>query len=170
VRERLNAKLKQVKATLRRMMHLALPEQGRYLRLVVNGFYNCYAVPTNFRALNAFYWHIMRSWQHCLRRRSQRHRLACQRMMRLTERWLPTRSCGTPVPLAVRRGPEGELGALAAHAGICAGGGEQSPSLPNRPFQWLRTTQIAMDVAWRILCPYERRPSPAKACGPAHSL
>jgi RNA-directed DNA polymerase len=54
VRDRLNAKLKQVKATLRRMMHLAIPGQGRYLRLVVNGFYNYYAVPTNFRALNSF--------------------------------------------------------------------------------------------------------------------
>jgi hypothetical protein len=32
------------------MMHLPIPEQGRYLRLVLNGFYNYYAVPTNFRA------------------------------------------------------------------------------------------------------------------------
>jgi RNA-directed DNA polymerase len=55
VRERLNAKLRQAKATLRAMMHLPTPEQGRYLRLVLNGFYNYYAVPTNSRALNAFY-------------------------------------------------------------------------------------------------------------------
>lgn len=53
IRERLNAKLRQVKATLRRMRHMPIPEQGRYLRLVLNGFYNYYAVPTNFRALNA---------------------------------------------------------------------------------------------------------------------
>jgi RNA-directed DNA polymerase len=77
VRARLNAKLKQVKATLRGMMHLPIPEQGRYLRLVLNGFYNYYAVPTNFRALNSFYWHILRYWQHSLRRRSQRHGLTC---------------------------------------------------------------------------------------------
>jgi hypothetical protein len=32
------------------MRHLPIPEQGRYLRLVLNGFYNYYAVPTNFRA------------------------------------------------------------------------------------------------------------------------
>jgi group II intron reverse transcriptase/maturase len=98
VRDRLNAKLKQVKATLRRMMHLAIPEQGRYLRLVVNGFYNYYAVPTNFRALNSFYWHIMRSWQHCLRRRSQRHRMTCQRMMRIAARWLPGPKLRHPCP------------------------------------------------------------------------
>jgi hypothetical protein len=76
----------------------ALPEQGRYLRLVLNGFYNYYAVPTNFRALNSFYWHIMRSWEHCLRRRSLRHRLTCQRMMRIAARWLPARNSGTRVP------------------------------------------------------------------------
>jgi hypothetical protein len=47
VRERLNAKLRQVKTTLRGMRHLPIPEQGRYLRLVLNGFYNYYAVPTS---------------------------------------------------------------------------------------------------------------------------
>jgi hypothetical protein len=28
------------------MRHLPIPDQERYLRLVVNGFYNYYAVPT----------------------------------------------------------------------------------------------------------------------------
>ena len=98
IRERLNAKLRQVKATLRRMRHLPIPEQGRYLRLVLNGFYNYYAVPTNFRALNSFYWHILRYWQHCLRRRSQRHRLTCQRMMRIAARWLPSPKLRHPCP------------------------------------------------------------------------
>jgi RNA-directed DNA polymerase len=45
-------------STQRRMRHLPIPEQRRYLRLVLNGFYNYYAVPTNFRALNAFYYHV----------------------------------------------------------------------------------------------------------------
>ena len=40
MRARLNAKLRQVKATLRRNRHMPIPEQGRYLRLVLNGFYN----------------------------------------------------------------------------------------------------------------------------------
>ena len=48
------------------MRHLPIPEQARYLRLVLNGFYNYHAVPTNFRPLNAFYWHIYAHWQHCL--------------------------------------------------------------------------------------------------------
>ena len=98
IRERLNAKLRQVKATLRGMMHMPIPEQGRYLRLVLNGFYNYYAVPTNFRALNSFYWHILRYWQHCLRRRSQRHRLTWRKMMRIAERWLPSPKLRHPYP------------------------------------------------------------------------
>ena len=67
-------------------------------RCSLNGFYNYYAVPTNFRALNSFYWHIMRYWQHCLRRRSQRHRLTCQRMMRIAAHWLPNPKLRHPCP------------------------------------------------------------------------
>ena len=72
------------------MRHLPIPEQGRYLRLVLNGYYNYYAVPTNFRALNAFYCHVLAYWLRCLRRRSQRHRLTWQRMMRIAGRRHPS--------------------------------------------------------------------------------
>ena len=80
------------------MRHLPIPEQGRYLRLVVNGFYNYYAVPTNFRALNAFYYHVLCHWLRCLRRRSQRHRLTWRKMMRIAERWLPSPKLRHPYP------------------------------------------------------------------------
>ena len=143
IRERLNAKLRQVKATLRRMMHLPIPEQGRYLRLVLNGFYNYYAVPTNFRALNAFYYHVLSplaalppaaqpaAQADVAEDDADRGALAAQP------------EAAAPLSrLAVRRhDPRWEPGALAAHAGICAGGGEQSPSLPRRcVFNDLRTT------------------------------
>jgi hypothetical protein len=36
------------------MRAAADPGAGRHLRLVLNGFYNYYAVPTNSRVLNAF--------------------------------------------------------------------------------------------------------------------
>jgi hypothetical protein len=53
--------------------------------------------------------------------------------------------------LAVRRhDPRWEPGALAAHAGICAGGGEQLPSLPRRVrFQRLGTAARGGGVRWR---------------------
>ena len=58
VRERLQAKLRQVKETIWRMMHRPIAEQGLYLKRVVNGFHNYFAVPTNSRAINSFYRHV----------------------------------------------------------------------------------------------------------------
>jgi hypothetical protein len=61
--------------------------QGRGLK----GFYNYYAVPTNF-PLSAFYYHLLSRWLRCLRRRSQRHKLKWRKMMRSAERWLPAQN------------------------------------------------------------------------------
>ena len=89
---------------MRRTRHLPIPEQRRDLRLVLNGFYNYYAVPTNSRALNAFYYHVLSHWLRCLRRRSQRHGLTWRKMMRIAERWLPSLKLRHPLSrLAVRR-------------------------------------------------------------------
>ena len=35
-------------------MHQPIPEQGRWLRRVVRGYFNYHAVPTNARALDVF--------------------------------------------------------------------------------------------------------------------
>jgi RNA-directed DNA polymerase len=98
IRKRLNAKLREVTANLRRMMHLDLPTQARYLAQVLNGFYNYYAVPTNLRAVNSFYYHLVQAWLRRLRRRCQRHRLGWQRMRRYVERWLPSPKLRHPYP------------------------------------------------------------------------
>ena len=51
--------------------------------------------------------------------------------------------------VAVRRNDlRQEPGAVVPHAGICAGGGEQSPSLPRQLiFQWLTNPQSGVDIA-----------------------
>jgi hypothetical protein len=60
-RDRLRAKLKEVKEGLRQRMQDAVAEQDEWLRQVVSGFFNYHAVPTNGRALEAFrqgvIWH-----------------------------------------------------------------------------------------------------------------
>ena len=63
-------------------------------------------------------------------------------MMRLAERWLPSPSCGTLSRLAVRRNdPRWGPGALAAHAGICAGAASnRHPYRDSRFFNGLQTT------------------------------
>ncbi len=40
------------------MMHRPIAEQGRYLKRVMNGFLNCFTVPTNSKAINSFYRHV----------------------------------------------------------------------------------------------------------------
>src|SRR5271165_5934833 len=52
-RDRMRAKLKDIKAELRRRMHQPIPSQGRWLKQVVKGHFAYYAVPTNSRALSA---------------------------------------------------------------------------------------------------------------------
>ena len=98
VRERLREKLRQVKETIWRMMHRPIAEQGLYLKRVVNGFLNYFAVPTNSRAINSFYRHVGWYWCRALRRRGQISRLTWQRMKRLTDLWLPPARLRHPLP------------------------------------------------------------------------
>ena len=98
IRERLCGKLREVKQTLLRMMHLPIQEQGTYLKRVVNGFFNYFAVPTNNRAINSFFRHVGWYWFRALRRRSQTKRLTWARMKLLTDRWLPPARLRHPLP------------------------------------------------------------------------
>ena len=95
----MRAKLREVKAELRRRGHLPIPEQGRWLASVVRGHLAYYAVPGNSDAISAFRDQVIRHWHQALRRRSQRHRLTWKRMHRLANRWLPTR----PHPASLAR-------------------------------------------------------------------
>jgi group II intron reverse transcriptase/maturase len=98
IRQRLRDRLQQVKETIRRMMHRPIPEQGLYLRQVLNGYFNYYAVPTNSRAINSFYYHVAWYWCRALRRRSHTHRLTWERMTRFIDHWLPPARIRHPYP------------------------------------------------------------------------
>src|SRR5215204_4950258 len=88
-RDRMRAKLKEIKQEMRRRMHQPIPEQGRWLGRVVRGYFNYHAVPTNFRALVAFRTEIAKRWHRVLTRRSERTTLNWERMKRLIGEWLP---------------------------------------------------------------------------------
>ena len=88
-RDRMQAKLRAIKAELNRRWHEPIPSQGQWLRQVVTGWYNYHAVPLNAAALNAFRFHVERLWLSLLRRRSQKDRTSWQRMRGIAERWLP---------------------------------------------------------------------------------
>ena len=98
-KERLRAKLGEVKAELKRRWHHSIPKQGVYLASVLRGFFAYYGVPTNYRALRSFREGIETLWLRRLRRRGQRDRTSWQRLGVLAKRWLPT-------PLTVHPWPE----------------------------------------------------------------
>jgi hypothetical protein len=99
IRQRLQAKLGEVKAELRRRMHTPIPEQGRWLSAVVGGHIRYYGVPMNVPALFLFRSQTGWLWYRALSRRSQNGHVLWDRMRRLIDRWLPPPRVCHPYPL-----------------------------------------------------------------------
>lgn len=89
MKKKIRAKLKALKAELRRRMHLSIPEIGKWLATVVRGYCQYHAVPGNSRAIWSFRYQVGQLWFRALKRRSQRSRLDWERMTRLIDKWLP---------------------------------------------------------------------------------
>lgn len=100
MRTRWQAKLRAIKAELRRRMHEPIPEMGTYVRAVLLGHMHYYAVPMNAGSVSNFRMALGRVWRRVLKRRSQKSHLPWARMERYVARWLPlTRICH-PYPWA----------------------------------------------------------------------
>src|SRR5437879_4584557 len=84
-RDRMRAKLLEIKEAMRWRMHQPIPEQGKWLRQVVRGYFNYHAVPTNAHALAVFRHHVTDLWRRTLRRRSQKDRMTWERMTQLVK-------------------------------------------------------------------------------------
>jgi RNA-directed DNA polymerase len=123
-RDRMGAKLQEIKRELRRRMHQPIPVQGKWLAQVVMGYFRYHAVPTNGRALTAFRLQVTILWRRALRRRSQKDRTAWNRITKLADAWLPKPRILHPWPdkrFAVKH-PRWEPSARIGPARICAGG------------------------------------------------
>lgn len=91
IAKRLRAKLKAVRTELNSRRHEPVPELGKWLRSVVQGHFNYFAVPGNKKAIDAFRTEINQAWLYALRRRSHKARnLTWDRMKRLIKTWIPT--------------------------------------------------------------------------------
>jgi len=88
-RDRMRAKLQEIKEGLRRQMHWPIPETGKWLGQIVAGYFAYHAVPTNSAAISAFRYHVIILWQRRLRRRSQRARLVWTQVTKLADEFLP---------------------------------------------------------------------------------
>jgi len=96
--KRMRAKLREIKQKLRQRMHDAIPEVGKWLRSVVQGYFNYHAVPGNGKRLQAFRDAVTRYWRQALRRRSQTSRVNWDRLKRLVRRWIPSVRISHPYP------------------------------------------------------------------------
>jgi group II intron reverse transcriptase/maturase len=100
MRQRMRARLSEVKTELMRRRHLSIPEQASWLGSAVRGYFAYHAVPTNVHALQAFRTQALRHWRQALGRRSQRGGVTWERLCKLSERWLPKPRILHPWPSA----------------------------------------------------------------------
>jgi group II intron reverse transcriptase/maturase len=125
-RDRVKAKLKDVKDKLRSRLHRPLPETGKWLGQVVRGFMNYHAVPTNSRAIGSFRHHVLWLWLRALRKRSNRDKTQWGKIMKLADDYLPKARIIHPWPeqrFAVKY-PRWEPYAGKPHVRFCAGGAQ----------------------------------------------
>jgi RNA-directed DNA polymerase len=101
IRKRMGAKLREIKQQLRERMHDPARQTGQWLKSVVQGHFNYYAVPGNLDSLGIFRERVIRHWWHTLRRRSQKRPISWKRTLALANRWLPQPRVLHPYP-AVR--------------------------------------------------------------------
>src|SRR6266480_3383698 len=80
MRQRLQAKLAQVKAELRQRLHEPIPTVGQWLGAVVRGHFGYYGVPMNGAALQLFRFRVGWLWYRALCRRSHTGRPRWERM------------------------------------------------------------------------------------------
>src|SRR5713101_6226736 len=77
IRKRLSAKLKAVREELRRRWHEPVAEVGKWLRSVVQGYFNYHAVPGNIDSLQSFRAQVVWHWSRALQRRVSAVRAVC---------------------------------------------------------------------------------------------
>jgi RNA-directed DNA polymerase len=127
VRKRTRARLGEIRERLRATRHEGIEAQGRWLAQVLRGWLAHCAAPVSAPAITAFRHPLVERWLRAIRRRGQKHRLPWRRMRLIANRYLPYPRVPHPWPeqrFLVTR-PRWEPGAVAPHAGICAGGGQQ---------------------------------------------
>ena len=81
-------------------MHLSIPEQGKWLRQVVIGYFAYRAVPTNSRRIGAFRYYVVNLWRQALKRRNQKDHTTWVGIARIASDWLPTPRILHPWPEA----------------------------------------------------------------------
>ena len=98
IKKRLRAKLKAVKVELRRSMHNPIAKTGAWVKQMLQGHLNYFAVSGNDKSLWWFFKEVRWLWLKSLRRRSQKVRLSWERFNRLVDRFFPPIKVLHPLP------------------------------------------------------------------------
>lgn len=125
-RDRLRAKLREIRETLWQHRHAPIEEQGSWLKHVVTGWFAYHAVPVNGPSLHVFRDGVIWHWRRALRRRGQRDQTSWKAITALANRWLPRPRILHPWPsqrFAVTH-PRWEPYALMGPVRFCAGGAQ----------------------------------------------
>ena len=109
----ITATLKAIKDGLRKRWHYSIPEQGKWLRRVVQGYLNYHSVPGNYPMMRKFRIYVTDLWRRALRRRSQQDDTTWTKANRLAAVWLPKVRVLHPWPVErfTARHPRQEPGA-----------------------------------------------------------
>lgn len=97
-RKRLHAKMKDIRRKLLWHRHKPISEQGTWLRLVLQGYFNYHGIPGNGPALKAIRSDTGRAWLRALQRRGQRDKANWSFMKELMAQWLPPVRIVHPYP------------------------------------------------------------------------
>src|SRR5258708_28742102 len=97
-KKRIAAKLKAIKAELRRRKHHRTIEVGAWLRKVVLGYYQYHAVPGNSTQLHIFQRRVCWLWRSVLVRRNQRADVRWARLSPVLAPWIPQPRTLHPYP------------------------------------------------------------------------
>src|ERR1700676_5402816 len=98
IRKRMGAKLRDIKQQLRERMHDPVRQTGQWIKSIVQGHFNYYAVPGNLDSLGVFRERLIGQWWRTLRRRSQKRPFSWTRTLALADRWLPQPRVLHPYP------------------------------------------------------------------------
>ena len=99
ITKRLRTKIKEVRKELLRRREEPVPIVGKWLRSVVQGHFNYFAVRGKMKTLEIFRRELNKAWFFALRRRSHKAKtLTWDRMNRLIKTWIPKPKLIHPFP------------------------------------------------------------------------
>ena len=98
MKKRLRARLKAITVELRKSMHNPIAKTGAWVKQILQGHLNYFAVSGNDPSLWWFFNEVRWLWLKSLKRRSQNARLSWEKFTRLVDRFFPPIKVLHPMP------------------------------------------------------------------------